>query len=562
MTHRTLFGLALILLGTTIAAQQPAAPDKPTTFSSRTELVTVPVIVNDKSGKHMTGLKQTDFTLEENGHRREIANFEEITTTAAPLKPRPAAQYEFSNFIPSDGQTRRVTIIVVDLLNTPFLYQARARAEIVKFLSNHLQDNGPTALNVLNRNGLRPVHSFTTDTSVLIAALNKLKSNISTQDELATGAFVNPESSNALDDPSSTEASQLLEIMNQRADADFGAYKQRIQTLTTLDALDQIAQSYAGIPGRKTLIWATGGLPFLLNDPDSVTGIDTTLMDNYQRTWRALNAAEIAVYPVDAQGLLGPDLSQRAMSARSRPPAMTQASRTGVRAPTPLPVDPRQNAQDSLRAFAHSTGGHPCINQNDLATCFARAEEDSSQYYLLSYYLPSDDRKPGWRKLKVQVAGAHGEIRARDGFYVGDNPAPDSKRARNELQLAYSSPLAFTAVPMEVHIAKAAPAENNTRKVSFDLHFPANSISIAAPDNAIGLDIEAIATDEKGKSVRVFAKTISAHLKPESLPGVNKNGFRLAEELVIAKGHYQLLFVVRDDGNGKIGTLGAPLQVD
>ena len=569
--HLSFWFAVIVAVGTAGSMQAQQAPPAPpaekpaTTFKARTELVSVPVIVTDKSGKHLTGLKQTDFVVEENGHRREIANFEEVMTSAAPIKRETQPKFQFSNFVDTGGQPRRITIIVLDLFNTPFAHQADARRQIVKFLADHLQDNGPTSLTVLNGRGLRQVHSFTSDTSVLIAALKKMESAPSVQDEIVTGTAIDPESSNPLNDLSASnsptaEMQQLQEIFAERSDALYGAYKQRVQTLVTLDALNQLAESYAGIPGRKALIWTTGGLPFLLNDPNSISGIDTTLMDNYRRTWQALNSANISVYPIDAQGLLGPDLTARGMNA-SRP--MRPNNGRGLPPPTPLPVSARQNAQDSLRAFAQATGGTACINQNDLASCFARAEQDSSQYYLLSYYLPENDRKPGWRKLKVHVAPAHGEIRARDGFYVGDTPPPDSKSARQEFDLAFASPLEYTAIPLALSFTGVTPADGGARTVAFKLHFVSNGIFIdTAENNAVRLEIDSIATDEKGKSVRVFSKVINAHLKADALPNVTQNGFRFSGEFNLAKGRYQLKFVVRDDLAGKIGSVAAPVQID
>ena len=39
-----------------------------------------PTLVTDKSGNHISGLKQEDFTVLENGAQQKIATFEEITS--------------------------------------------------------------------------------------------------------------------------------------------------------------------------------------------------------------------------------------------------------------------------------------------------------------------------------------------------------------------------------------------------------------------------------------------------------------------------------------------------
>src|SRR5450432_283869 len=153
--------LAVVLTAFTSVSQQAlpkpppdSAPSSGITFSSRTELVTVPVVVTGKKGKHLTGLKQSDFEIEENGQRREIATFQEITTLDSPMKTSPST-FPLSNFASNGQDQRLVTIIVVDLLNTPFMYQASAREQLLKFLNSHLNQSGPTALTVLTSRGLR-----------------------------------------------------------------------------------------------------------------------------------------------------------------------------------------------------------------------------------------------------------------------------------------------------------------------------------------------------------------------------------------------------------------------
>ena len=559
------FGLVLPL-----SAQAPtqATPQATPTFHAETELVTVPVVVSDHSGKHLTGLKQSDFTLEENGHRREIANFEEISPTTDPFKNPARPEMLYSNVVQHDEHVRRTTIIVLDLLNTPFVHQAQARKQLITFLARNVQDSGPTSLHVLTSKGLRQIHSFSSDTSVLIAALQKTETTLSSQDQEAAAATIDPESANPFDDPSAGnsaagQAALLQEALAEQADAIYGAYKQRITTLITLKALEQLARAYSGIPGRKALVWTTGGLPFLLNDPNSLTGIDASLMGDYNRTWDALNAANIAVYPIDAQGLLPPDLTRRGFSNAQT--SVTARNVRGINRPTKLPIDARTNAQDSLRAFADATGGRACLNNNDLAKCFVRAADDSSQYYLLSYYLPADDRKPGWRKLKVQVSAQHAEVRARDGFFVGTAKQPEEASAswKEQLSTAASSPVDYTSVPLAVQIKGTKTAADGSHTVSFALLIQPNGVTIDTQNkNHMFLDINAAAENKKGALVWVLGKTITADIKPEKMPSVVKNGVSFSSDLNIPAGRVTMVrFVVRDGANGKIGTVTVPLDL-
>ncbi|ABF41180.1 hypothetical protein Acid345_2179 [Candidatus Koribacter versatilis Ellin345] len=538
------------------------------TFRTQTELVTVPVVVTDKSGKHITGLKQSDFTLEENGSRREISHFEEISPTSEAYRVPDKVAREYSNFIPTDANVRRTSIIVIDLLNTPFRHQAQTRKEIISYLSKHVEDNGPTSLCILDGNGLKQIHSFTSNTSVLIDALKLVNGKLSSQDLQAAGNLVNPDSPHPFDDATADinvadTSTQLLEVMAERVDADYAAYDQRLNTQKTLKALEQIGQAYAGIPGRKALLWATGGFPFFLNDPRSVIGIDSSLMQNYERTWQILNAANIALYPIDSQGLLPPDTSQRGF-ASSRTSVASRGSSLAPNRPTRLPIDARTNIEDSLRTFAAATGGQACLNTNDLANCFAKAATDSSQYYLLSYYLSQNDRKPGWRKLKVHVAVSSVEIRARDGFFIGDTKQHSEGSLKEQLDTAAVSPIDYTSIPLAIQLKEITKAANGDHNVSFTLLAQSGALTIdIADNNHVYVDIGAVVENGKGQLARVLGQTIDAHIKPDNIAKVMKEGVSFTSDLVVPAGKATLLrFVVRDGQSGKMGSVTVPIHLE
>src|SRR5690349_24352372 len=117
--------LALLLSSCLLAEDQPAKSTQPadgqtTTLKSHSVLVVVPVVVTDKSGNHVPGLKKEDFTVQENGVEQKISFFDEVTTNTQRIA-RPAPQANtFSNTLPEQPSVPRVTIMLLDLLNTKF----------------------------------------------------------------------------------------------------------------------------------------------------------------------------------------------------------------------------------------------------------------------------------------------------------------------------------------------------------------------------------------------------------------------------------------------------------
>ncbi|HYX48459.1 MAG TPA: VWA domain-containing protein, partial [Ktedonobacteraceae bacterium] len=170
--------LFLLLCVSVLAGDQPEkatpAPESVATLKSRSVLVVVPVVVTDKSGNHVSGLKKEDFTVQENGVEQKVSFFDEIATSPQRMARAKSQSNTFTNILPEQSSSRRVTIIILDLLNTKFQDQKRVRDDLVKFLAG-LDATEPTALYVLTRNGLKVIHDFSTDPKILIAAVHKLK---------------------------------------------------------------------------------------------------------------------------------------------------------------------------------------------------------------------------------------------------------------------------------------------------------------------------------------------------------------------------------------------------
>src|ERR1019366_685677 len=113
---------ALACSNLVLAKPKDKANNSEVKFTARTALVLIPTLVTDKSGNHISGLKKEDFTVLENGAEQKIATFEEITSDAHRLS-RPKSPNEFSNSLPGESSNRRITLMVLDLINTPFMDQ-------------------------------------------------------------------------------------------------------------------------------------------------------------------------------------------------------------------------------------------------------------------------------------------------------------------------------------------------------------------------------------------------------------------------------------------------------
>lgn len=135
------------------SGEQPAE-EQPEIVKVNTDLVLVPVIATDLGGLYVPDLQQSDFSLEEDGVRQEIAFF---GTVSAPfhviLMLDTSASTEEKL-----GLIRRAALTFVEQL------QARDEVKVISFDEE-----------------IRELNEFTTDRSVLKAAINKARAGQSTK---------------------------------------------------------------------------------------------------------------------------------------------------------------------------------------------------------------------------------------------------------------------------------------------------------------------------------------------------------------------------------------------
>jgi VWFA-related protein len=527
-------------------------------FRTSSVLVQVPVVVTDKSGHHLRNLTKEQFEVLENGKAQKVATFEEIVTdTSHPLPPSPAGVFRNAGI--EFHQPHAVTVIAIDTVNTPFLDQASARRVLARYLAENLNPGQLVAMVLISSKGLRVVQGLTSDPAPLIKTLNKLSGEFpamqdvgtDTQVALATGSVPLLPANNAF------RATVLNDFMTD-GDVMYAQFKQENAIEVTMRSFLQIAWSLSGVPGRKSLIWATSGFPFYLGSPGMVPG--GRLSTLYERAMESLNDAQIAVYPVDVRGLV---------STSPGADAGTMGGATYARS-----LQGRDWLEISniatLQEFAEMTGGRAFYHSNDLAEGFRRAADDSASYYLLGYYLDTKNDKPGWRKLKVKVQQKDASVHARSGFLV-TNAAMNPQATKDvDLGFALNSPFEATGIPIwmqwQVNAAEDPLKSGEKKKVGFDLHFPGEVIGTQGDQNAIELDVFAVVATRGGGSKSTISDpikhTMKATLTPETLAKVRVQGMKYSSDLPLPAGSYEVRFVVRDNVSGRVGSVSAPLTVN
>jgi VWFA-related protein len=284
-----------------------------------TRLVVTNVVVHDKSGAIVGALTRDDFIILDDGKPQKIAIFSVNSRRSLQSLAKTSPSNVFSNRIGRQGAIpTNVVVILLDGLDTRFSDQAYARQELIKFLGQ-LQPGDSVAIYALG-NHFRIVQDFTGDPSALVAALGQRRG----QAVPGPGA-VSPAPEARIENVSGPTAAAAA-----RLDAGLFAVTHArslandVRELDVLSALEAIADHISGLPGRKSLVWVTGGLPLPQSLPNfSVghpgVGVNPLVAEKIRRTLEALNQADVALYPVDARGLFTDPAFSAENRARSMP---------------------------------------------------------------------------------------------------------------------------------------------------------------------------------------------------------------------------------------------------
>jgi len=428
--------LGLILVTATLAAAQTAtqtpAPSSQatgpiTTLQANSQLVVVDVVVQDKDGNAVHGLKPESFHLTEEKTPQTIRHFEEHSATT-PLQPGPQLPPmppgTFTNYTPV-APNATLNILLLDALNTPATDQNYVRQQLQQYVNK--ADPGTRIAIFGLASQLYLIQGFTSDPETLKSIVNqKLVARASPLLSGPAGALDQTQNSGPLD-PTGLQSANVYQFQY-----DSQQLAIELRTQYTLDAFNALAHYLAGFPGRKNLIWFSGAFPInVLPDPSVHQTFSGSNMNDEQarETTSLLSKAQVSVYPIDARGM-AVDPTYNATSSEeglvSNPAAANTAHRNFINS--------QGSEHNTMNTLAENTGGRAFYNTNGIADAVAKAINSGANYYTLSY-TPTDARQDGgYRSIHVDVSGPpHLQISYRRGYYA------DDEHHRKKIQSATAS---------------------------------------------------------------------------------------------------------------------------
>ncbi|HEY1270588.1 MAG TPA: VWA domain-containing protein [Terriglobales bacterium] len=576
-TPAVLLPALLLLIPVSSRSQGQAAgttdSQPPLTIRVQTRLVLVDVVVTDNKGSRVTDLRPEDFTVQEKGKTQKVAFFSPPKSAAVSAAPQlgPGIYSNRPEFRSPGGP---VTVILLDAVNTPFKDQAYARQQMLQFLQEQLKPDTRMAVFTLT-NSLRMLQDFTSDPKLLIDALKNYQPKQEEMPAAGPPAVSARQGAGDLGHAQESLVNQVHDFQNAQV-----AYQLDRRVGLTLQAMRALGRMLGGLPGRKNIIWVTAAFPFSLIPEDRNLSEEelaeslpvNTQMDVVTRasgsiaaTQRQSNAQEIrevaaslassqiAIYPVDARGLVSGSEATFADLPSRRSEGMAEI--------TLARLSDVSASQETMKEMARETGGKAYVNQNEIKQGAALAISDNSSSYTLGYY-PEDKKWNGkYRSIKVKVNRDGLDVRYRRGYYAiapGESNGGGSKD-KGEAEMVAEA-LQDRAPDTQVTFsAQVKPAGKDKLGIDFlvDPH------TIAAEDGSGGakkLNVVFYATlySADGRLLANQSMKVDQVFPDATYRQLLQQGMLLHLDLDSKPGSGEIRLAVRDNQTGYIGTLVIP----
>ncbi len=506
-------------------------------FKANAELVLTNVVVRDaKTGEFVHGLKQSDFTILENGKPQQISSFDfQSVDMAKPLNE--ATISGLAAGVNGPGTKAAVVAKPEDLLNHRLIVmffdltsmQPEDLDRCVKaardFLTNKMQPADLVALVSLDQT-LKVDQDFTSDKAALA---NEVGIYNGTEGQgFAEGATAN---SNQVEDTTgyTPDESEYNDLNTDRE----------------LFALRAISKSLEKAGQKKSLLYFSGGI--------SRDGIE-----NQASLRAAINSAvraNLSIYSVDTRGLqaispLG-DASTGSMRGSG---AFNGAALTNN-------MNSNFASQEVMATLSSDTGGKAFFDSNDFAPAFAQVQRDTSAYYAIGFHSTNPARDGKYRKLTIKINRPGVKLEYRPGYYA---PADFKHSGREDRERELEEQLAsdLPATDMAVYLdAMYFRLDENRFFVPVSLIVPGSQIPFVkgGDKDKATLDIIGEVIDEVKRPIGSARETVKLNLDP-TLQARQKN-IEYTTSFNLPPGKYRLKFVVRENQTGRMGSFEADITL-
>ncbi len=548
MTRRSLAALLLAAIAVWPAAQ-PAAQGQQPVFRSSRNIVSVDVIVRDRSGAVVKGLTAADFEIREDGRPQEILSFtfeqiadapaivksaallagveERVAENTASAAPRPADAAAPGPMTSEALAGRRLIVLLFDVSSMEPEEVQRAVDSARKYVSDQMSPADLVAVATVSTQ-LDVLTDFSGDRTAVDGALTRLAYTEGTATPPPDASTASTDEQAATSAEETATSTSELEMFNNDV---------RLRALRTL------AETLAPVEQKKSIIYFSSGM-------------QRSGQDNQVELRAAINAAvrgNVVIYPIDSRGLQAVVPGGDARQASGRGTSLFSGRGVAQQ------FAQLSGSQDTLTTLAADTGGRAFTDTNDFGEAFARVQRDMSAYYLLGYSTTNPARDGRFRRIQVRVKRDGLRVEARAGYYAERDFAHTSRSDREtQLQEQLFAAVSSTDLPVLVTggYFRLSP---DKYFVPVSLAVPGSAVPVPPGRDKVSIDVLGAIRDERGFPVGRFRETLQ--VQAGTAPTLEGKQILYQSSATLPPGRFSVKVVVRENTTGLVGSFEAPIFV-
>ena len=416
---------ALILRSQERAQQQKKQEIPKPAYEVEVIVTNVSVVVSDRDGQRITGLRPENFNIYEDGIRQDLTNFYEVKgievyapslekkedETAPTPQPLPTRTPQFKNKI----------IFYFDNWQLHPLNRNQSIKRMEKFIRNNfsVESHNNEGMVISLGQKLEVLQEFTSNPEQLLSAIQEAKKHSGNSLLQMREKEDMQRELNRMVSGTTMSGNKYEGFQSAMGFAKNYVESENNDLLYSLKSLNALINNLSGIEGKKILIYISDGLA--LNPGEVVFDyIDHAFQVGNARAEAMIydatnlfkeltarcNAAEVALYPINATGL-----DSRILSADREGGWDVYERGSGMIKET------SRVKNEALKLMADDTGGIPILNANDISPGLERIGNDLQFYYSLGYR--SLQREEGkYHTIDIKLLGVEEkyEVRVREGY--------------------------------------------------------------------------------------------------------------------------------------------------
>jgi VWFA-related protein len=540
------------------APEIESSRETPTTFSTRVNLVVVPVVVRDHKGHAVGNLTKEDFQLFDKGKLQTISRF--TVEKAGEKAASEAAQIQASGAEPSSADSAsiptRFVAYLFDDLHVDNGDLSQVRAATIKHFNETLKptdrvgiyttsgignldftDDREKMLDTLNRISARSRLGGDTDCPPMTFYEGDLIQNrndagalaVAENDALICANLIDfsgiSRGSTSAAPPPSPQAMQAAQGLAQGA-ASRAVALGEAETQQALSVLRDVVRRMTSTPGQRSIVLISPGFLMTINYRED----ESELMDRAVR-------ARVTISSLDARGLYVLDNGVEP----NQPQNSNQTAKSMYRHAAMLAES------DVLAELSDGTGGTLFQNNNDYGEGLRLTAAAPEFIYLLGFS-PQNLKYDGtFHNVKVALKPRDLNMQARRGYYAPKHAANEAEQAKQEIREALFSREEVQEFPIAMQMQFFKPT-GDTARLSVLAHVDLKTLKfqkVAGRDSNV-LTVVSGLFDSNGNLLRSTQKMVEMLLKEETFEARLAAGLNVKTSFDVQPGKYVLRLVVRD----------------